>query len=316
MSDTILLTGCAGFLGSHLAERLLDDGHTVVGVDCFTDQYGRVQKDANLAALKGRSGFEFVDADLTKVEPISLMDGVTAVFHLAAHSCARNSWGREFPHYARNNVRATQVLLEASQHVRKFVYVSSASVYGDRPAQPTPESAPLRPVSPYGATKMAGEGLCDTYRVANRVPATVVRMFSVYGPRQRPDMALYKWIKAIIDGRPVNVYNDGNQTRDLIFVKDAADALAAALDRGAVGETYNVAGGSVITMRDLAAKVKEVMGVPDHQVKYGDEWRGDARHSQADASRAREALGFEPKVSLEDGLARQVEWMREVIPIS
>lgn len=314
MSETCLLTGCAGFIGSHLAERLLRDGHTVIGVDCFTDQYSRVQKLANLADLKGQPNFEFVEGDLNKLELLSLMDGVTAVVHLAGQVGARNAWGRDFAMFSQRNALATQLLLEASLHVDRFVYASNASVYGDTEVLPTPETATPRPISPYAASKMTGEHLCTCYAACSRVPTAALRLASVYGPRQRPDQAVSKFVRWAIEDRPLDVYGDGEQTRDLVYVGDVVEAFVAALAGRGRGEVYNIGSGTPITVNALVDKLRAATAI-EFRVKHSDPQRGDVRHAAPDITRARDALGFAPRTSLEEGLAEQVRWMREVASV-
>ena len=206
-----LVTGAAGFIGSHLTGALLDRGWQVTGLDCFTDYYPRAIKESNLAANSGRPGFQFVEGSIQEAEVGSLLDGKTHVFHLAAQAGVRKSWGRDFRIYTENNVDATQRLLEAcvGLPLARFVYASSSSLYGDNTAIPMREDALPQPVSPYGVTKLAAEQLCHLYHVNHRVPATSVRYFTVYGPRQRPDMAFHRFIRAALDGGRITIYGDG-----------------------------------------------------------------------------------------------------------
>lgn len=315
MSETCLLTGCAGFLGSHLAERLLDLGHTVIGVDGFTEQYSRVQKQANLTNLRGRERFEFVEGDLTRLELQSLMDGVTVVYHLAGQSSLRFSWGRDFAAHDRNNVLATQLLLEASLHINRFVFASSASVYGDCGEVCATEQTLVRPVSPYAVTKLAAENLCHSFAVASHLPLVALRLSTIYGPRQRPDMAFYKFLRTALEGRAIDVYGDGSQTRDYLYVADAVDALVAAMTLGKPGEIYNIGSGTSVSTQQVVECLREIL--PEVlQVRHSETQRGDAPQVRLDVSRAAEVLGFSPKVGLSDGLRQQMAWVQGLIESS
>ncbi|HXH07303.1 MAG TPA: NAD-dependent epimerase/dehydratase family protein [Vicinamibacterales bacterium] len=305
-----LVTGVAGFIGSHLAEALLARGAAVRGVDCFTDYYPRADKEANLAALRGRSGFELVEVALQDADLPALLDGVTHVFHLAAQAGVRKSWGREFRVYTINNIEATQALLEAcvGRPLERLVYASSSSVYGDAAAIPMREDSPLSPVSPYGVTKLAAEHLCLLYHVNHGVPAVALRYFTVYGPRQRPDMAFHRFLRAAIAGEPVVVYGDGTQTRDFTFVADAVAATVAAGERGVAGRVYNIGGGSQVSVNEVLALVERVVGRPIRLHREPAQ-KGDMRDTYADTARAREDLGFRPSVDLQTGLAAEYRWL-------
>src|ERR687891_67830 len=226
-----LVTGCAGFIGSHLTESLLEDGHEVLGVDCFNDNYARSQKLANLRAALDFDSFRFARCDLAEVDASLLLDGCDAVFHQAAEPGVRSSWGARFETYVRNNVSATQRLLEAALPLReqiRFVYASSSSVYGDAATLPTPEDTPPRPLSPYGVTKLSAEQLCVLYHANHGLQTVALRYFSVYGPRQRPDMAFNRFCRAALADEPVTLFGDGRQTRDFTYVADVVAATRAA----------------------------------------------------------------------------------------
>ena len=305
-----LVTGAAGFIGSHLTSALLDRGAEVTGLDCFTDYYPRPIKDANLEVNRRRSGFQFVE-DSVQTAPLDrLLDGATHVFHLAAQAGVRKSWGRDFRVYTENNVDATQRLLEAcvGRPLHRFVYASSSSVYGDNVTIPMREDALPQPVSPYGVTKLAAEQLCYLYQVNHGVPAASLRYFTVYGPRQRPDMAFNRFIRAALKGEPITLYGDGKQTRDFTFVTDAVAATIAAGERGVPGRAYNVGGGSRVSVNHVLDIVARLAGRPLDIRREGSQ-KGDMRDTCADTSRARADLGFAPRVSLEDGLEAEYRWL-------
>jgi UDP-glucuronate 4-epimerase len=308
-----LVTGAAGFIGSHLSERLLEDGAEVRGVDRFSDYYDPVLKRRNLAALEGQAGFGFTEGDLSRLELGSLLDGVDVIFHLAAQPGVRSSWGREFEIYLRDNLLATQRLLEAAHEVelRRFVFASSSSIYGDAQRFPTQESDPPAPVSPYGVTKLAGEQLCRLYLKSFGVPTVALRYFTIFGPRQRPDMAFNRFIRAGLDGEAIQIYGDGLQERDFTYVADAVAATVAAADGGVPGEAYNIAGGNSATVADVVEMLGRLIG-GELATEHLPAVAGDARKTGADTAAAREDLGYSPAVPLEEGLHRQLEAEREL----
>lgn len=306
-----LVTGVAGFIGSHLAERLIADGHHVVGLDSFTEAYDEALKEANIAGIRSRVGFDLIRGDLAEVDLEAALEGVEAVFHLAAQAGVRSSWGGEFHLYLHRNVLVTQRLLEAcrSKPIKKLVYASSSSVYGDQSQYPTPETATPRPVSPYGVTKLAAEHLCFLYWKNFSVPCVSLRYFTVYGPRQRPDMAFHRFMRAIWEGTPLVVYGDGTQSRDFTYVSDVVKANLMALEAGRPGEVYNVGGGSTSTLRDVLDILERITGRSPVMTWESPE-RGDVMHTRADLNKAREELGYGAEVGLEEGLALQWEWMK------
>ncbi|MDQ3347723.1 MAG: NAD-dependent epimerase/dehydratase family protein [Acidobacteriota bacterium] len=305
-----LVTGAAGFIGSHLTGALLDRGAQVLGMDCFTDYYPRPVKEANLDQNRRREGFRFVEARIQEADLPSLLDGVTHVFHLAAQAGVRKSWGRDFNTYTENNVEASQQLLEAcvGRPLHRFVYASSSSLYGDNVAIPMREDALPQPVSPYGVTKLAAEQLCYLYQVNHGVPATSLRYFTVYGPRQRPDMAFHRFIRAALAGEPITLYGDGEQTRDFTFVTDAVAGTMAAGDRGVPGRAYNLGGGSRVTVNHVLEIIGRVTGRP-LTIRREPAQKGDMRDTYADTSLARADLGFAPQVSLQEGIEAEYRWL-------
>jgi UDP-glucose 4-epimerase len=305
-----LVTGAAGFIGSHLTAALLDKGASVVGVDCFTDYYPRALKERNLEENRLRQGFRFAETTIQHADLPALLDGVTHVFHLAAQAGVRKSWGKDFQTYTTNNVEASQVLLEAcvGRPLTRFVYASSSSVYGDRAAIPMREDALPQPLSPYGVTKLAAEQLCYLYHVNHGVPTAALRYFTVYGPRQRPDMAFNRFLRAALKDEPITLYGDGGQTRDFTFVADAVAATIAAGERGVPGTAYNVGGGARVSMNDVLTIIERIAGHP-LTVTREDAQKGDMRDTYADTSLARKDLGFVPTVSLEEGIQAEYRWL-------
>lgn len=305
-----LVTGAAGFIGSHLTAALLDKGASVVGIDCFTDYYPRAIKERNLEENKLREGFRFAETTIQDADLPALLDGVTHVFHLAAQAGVRKSWGKDFKVYTVNNVEATQMLLEAcvGRPLERFVHASSSSIYGDGATMPMREDALPHPVSPYGVTKVAAEQLGYLYYVNFKVPAVAMRYFTVYGPRQRPDMAFNRFIRAAIKHEPITLYGDGEQTRDFTYVGDAVAATIAAGERGVAGTAYNIGGGARVSMNHVLEIIERAAG---HRltIKRESAQKGDMRDTYADTSLARKDLGFVPKVSLEEGIQAEYRWL-------
>jgi UDP-glucuronate 4-epimerase len=302
-----LVTGVAGFIGSHLAEALVASGTDVVGVDSFAPYYDPGLKRDNLAGLADAAPFRLVEGNLREIDLREALEGVDVVFHLAAQPGVRRSWGQEFAVYTNENVLATQRLLEGVKEFGPvpFVFASSSSIYGDAERLPTPESAQPKPVSPYGVTKLACEHLCRLYFSRFEVPAVTLRYFTVYGPRQRPDMAFSRFISAATEGHPVEVFGDGLQSRDFTYVADAVAATIAAGESGRPGEVYNIAGGSQATVLDVLGALRELIG-REVEVRHLPAVPGDARHTGGDTAKARGDLSFVPETALAEGLPAQV----------
>jgi UDP-glucuronate 4-epimerase len=304
--ERAFVTGAAGFIGSHLADWLRRDGVTVVAVDSFSPHYGRALKEQNVRAHAHDSGFTLIEGDLVELPLEQLLEGVDVVFHLAARPGVRDSWS-EFPDYLHSNVAATKALLDACvAQGPRLVYASSSSVYGDNPTLPVTEDAVCRPISPYGATKAMAEMMVGAYTAAHGLHAVGIRYFSVYGPRQRPDMGLARFIEAAAGGEPLRVYGDGRQLRDFTYVADAVAATAAAAQRGQPGSVYNVASGRPVELLEVLAELREVIG-RDFELVHEEVKLGDVRDTWADISRASSDLGYSPGISLRAGLAAQVE---------
>ena len=305
-----LVTGAAGFIGSHLAEYLVVAGATVTGIDCFTDYYPRELKERNLARLRRSAAFTLVESALADADLSALLDGVTHVFHLAAQAGVSKSWGQDFRLYTVNNVEATQILLEAcvGRPIERLVYASSSSVYGDVATLPMREDARPQPVSPYGVTKLAAEQLCYLYHISHGVPAVSLRYFTVYGPRQRPDMGFARFLRAVTRGDTVPQFGDGRQTRDFTFVADVVAVTVTAATRGKPGGVYNIGGGSRVELLDVFELIRRVTGRPV-RVEPTEPQRGDMRDTDADTTRARADLAFAPTATLEEGLRAQYDWV-------
>ncbi len=302
-----LVTGCAGFIGNHLTERLLKEGFEVIGIDCFTDYYSREIKEANISNALNHKNFEFIEEDILSLDDFPDVD---YVFHEAAQAGVRKSWGENFEVYTINNVLATQKLLEfyKLKRIKKFVFASSSSVYGDAEL-PMREDRLLKPVSPYGVTKLAAENLCYLYWKNYGVPTVSLRYFTVYGPRQRPDMAIHRFVKAILNDEEITVYGDGTQTRDFTFFDDVTEANILAANSEIEGGVFNVGGGSRISVNELINEIEKIVG-NKARVKYVEKQKGDVKNTWADVSKAEAILNWKPKIKIEEGLKRFVEWIK------
>ena len=308
----VVVTGAAGFIGSHLSDHLLALGHKVVGIDSFSDYYERADKERNLERSLVHPDFIFEELDLVDAELASVLRGARVVYHLAGQPGVRLSWGGQFDRYVRDNVLATQRLLEALRETRvdRLVFAGSSSVYGDAEMFPTKETALPRPVSPYGVTKLAAEHLALLYSKNFRVPVVSVRYFTVYGPRQRPDMAFARFMQAMVDGEAIEVFGDGEQTREFTYVSDAVEGAVKAATAGAVGQVFNIGGGSRVTVNRVLATLEDISHLNARR-QVLPEAPGDPRHTGASINLARERLGWEPRVSLREGLAEQWRWFQE-----
>lgn len=310
-----IVTGAAGFIGSHLVEVLLSQGDHVIGIDEFNDYYSIDLKYQNLLASQKHPRFKLITGDIQTLNWQELLEGVDFIYHQAAQAGVRSSWGVGFRNYTEKNINATQILLEAAKNaksLKRLIFASTSSVYGNAETLPTQESICPQPVSPYGITKLAAERLCWLYHQNFQVPITVLRYFTVYGPRQRPDMAFHKFFKASLHDEVVPIYGDGKQTRDFTFISDAVVAnLAAATVPAAVGETFNIGGGSRVVLLDVLQAMEKITGQPIRR-NYLDFGLGDARHTAADVSKARDLLGYNPQVSLLDGLAQEWQWLKSL----
>ncbi|WP_315791096.1 NAD-dependent epimerase/dehydratase family protein [Fischerella sp. JS2] len=308
-----IVTGAAGFIGSHLVEALLKQGEEVIGIDEFNDYYDPTIKRKNIAHLRNHPAFTLVEGNIQFLDWQTLLKNVDVIYHQAAQAGVRASWGQGFRAYTERNINSTQVLLEAAKDtpsLQRLVFASTSSVYGDAETLPTHEEICPKPVSPYGITKLAAERLCGLYHKNFGVPFVSLRYFTVYGPRQRPDMAFHKFFKAVLTDKAIPIYGDGQQTRDFTFVNDAVAAnLAAATVPEAIGEIFNIGGGSTVVLAEVLNTMEEIVG---HLIKknYIEKAMGDARHTAADVSKARKILGYQPQVSLSDGLRQEWQWIQ------
>lgn len=304
----IVVTGAAGFIGSNLAETLIRGGHEVVGLDAFIDYYPRAMKEANLAGLAEAPTFRFGEVDLRSDDLDPWLDGADAVIHEAAMAGLMRSW-TDLEAYTSCNILATNRLIEAAERaaVSRFVLASTSSVYGLEAVGD--EDRALEPSSPYGITKLGAEKLVLAHVALRGLPATIIRYFSIYGPRQRPDMAYHRFIEAMLDRQPITVYGDGEQTRSNTYIDDAVNGTILALERGAVGGIYNIGGGRTISLNDAISIIAGHL-VVEPIIERQAARPGDQRHTSADVTRARAALGYEPRVEPSEGLDRQVEWHR------
>lgn len=322
----VLVTGVAGFIGSWVAEALLREGHEVLGVNCFTDFYPRYYKEANLRWLNEQSSFRFVEADLSEAEVGELREWTSDypyVSHQAAQPGVRSSWGKRFEDYTRHNILATQRLLEAATEVsvRRFVFASSSSVYGRVEEFPLREDGPTLPISPYGVTKLAAENLVSLYHLNHGVPTVALRYFTVYGPRQRPDMAFHRLIRGIFLDESFPLYGDGSQSRSFTYVADVVQANLAALFTGVeehspqfLGESINVGGGARVALNEVISLAEDLTGKRTRLQRSGTQ-KGDVDRTEADISRAGRWLGYEPSTSLPVGLRAEVDWLQRLIQV-
>lgn len=301
-----MVTGAAGFIGSHLVDRLLAEGQRVVGIDCFTDYYPRAVKERNLARTRAHPRFSLVEADLREADLGPLFAGAGTVFHLAAMAGLLRSW-TDFESYLSCNVLATQRILEALREagVAHLIHVSTSSVYGEDSSGD--EERPTAPISPYGVTKLAAEHLVRAYARNDGLPVTVLRYFSIYGPRQRPEMGYARFIDRIRAGEPITVFGDGSQTRGNTYIDDCIDATMAAMAKGPTGEVFNIGGGEVVSALEALRLIEGILG-RRAQLRFGPPRPGEQRRALADTGKAERLLGWRPRVGIEAGLRAQVAW--------
>jgi nucleoside-diphosphate-sugar epimerase len=311
MAQSALVTGCAGFIGSHLCEALLNRGWRVTGIDSLLDNYHYGVKIKNLYPLLQHPGFRFVEDDLTKAPLKDIVKNCGYIFHQAGQPGVRGSWGEQFDTYVVNNVLATQRLLEAAKHrgIRKFVFASTSSVYGSTSILPTAEDHLPAPFSPYGVTKLAAEHLCGLYHKNYGIPVVSLRYFTVYGPRQRPDMAISRFIHCILGGKPITVYGDGKQRRDFTYIDDIVKANILAAESPATGEVFNVGSGKPVELIYVIGMLERITA-KKASLEFMLIQRGDVRDTWADIRKISGMLDFEPSTPLETGLERQIEYIK------
>lgn len=304
----ILVTGAAGFIGSHLCERLLQLNNTeVIGIDGLVDSSLNQIKQRNLLELLSSPRFKFYQVDLREADLKRILDGIEAVYHLAGMPGVRTSWGTDFQRYVDHNILATQTLLEAVREIplQKFIYVSTSSVYGEKAGKITEESVPS-PLSPYGVSKLTGEYLCEVYRESYNIPIIILRYFTVYGPRQRSDMAFHRFIKGILNNERLQIYGDGSQTRDFTFVSDCVEGSVAVLKaENVLGETINLGGKERASVLYVVKQLEEIIGKKAN-LEFTKGLKGEPRDTLADISKAKQLLGYNPVVSLKNGLTFQI----------
>jgi nucleoside-diphosphate-sugar epimerase len=306
-----VVTGAAGFIGSHLCERLLADGHAVTGIDCFTAYYPRPIKERNLSVLRGKRFFSFLEFDLSEGVPADAVAGAEWVFHLAAMPGLTRSW-LDFDLYNRHNLTATHRLLEAlkgSTSLQRLIYASTSSVYGKYASGD--ENLPIRPSSPYGITKFASEQLCRVHHEEFGIPALVLRYFSVYGPRQRPEMGYHLFIDAILKGNPITLTGDGLQVRGNTYISDCVEATIRATQT-TPGETFNLGGGELVTVIEVIRKLEHIFG-KKAIIEHHPPRKGDQLATGADVSKLTQYTGWKPTTGIDEGLAKQVEWQRSLL---
>lgn len=307
-----LVTGTAGFIGSHIAKTLLDGGDEVRGIDCFTDHYPRPIKEDRIRPLMDYKNLEFVEDNILSTDLQKLLQDVDVVIHEAAQPGVRSGWDDSFEIYSRNNIEATQKLLNASKGVdiQKFIFASSSSVYGDAEEMPTTENCPTNPLSPYGITKLTCEHLCRIYWKYFGVPTIALRHFTVFGPKPRPDMAHTIFTRAILEGKQIELFGDGEQSRGFTYVSDIVDATISAANSQIENEVFNIGGGTITTINEMIAILEEITG-KKAIINYTESSRGDARHTSPDISKAEKLLNYHPKVGIKEGLIEMVRSIRE-----
>jgi UDP-glucose 4-epimerase len=307
-----LVTGAAGFIGSQITESLLDRGDEVVGIDCFLDHYPRALKEDRIRPLMGHKNLEFIEDNILTTDLRRIVDGLETIIHEAAQPGPRASWGQNFESYSRNNVEATQKLLEAAKDssVKKFIYASSSSVYGDAEEMPTREDSPAKPISPYGVTKLAGEHLCYLYWKNFGLPAVVLRHFTVFGPKPRPDMAHTIFSKAILSEEPIEVFGDGKQSRGFTYISDIVDATLSAASSKIEYDVFNIGGGVTATVNEVIRVLEEIIG-KKAVLRYVETQKGDVTHTCPDITKAERLLDYHPKVDLREGMGEVVRSVRE-----
>ncbi|SMH72319.1 NAD-dependent epimerase/dehydratase family protein [Candidatus Nitrosotalea okcheonensis] len=310
--ETVVVTGAAGFIGSHLSERLLKDKFKVIGIDCFTNYYSKEIKKKNLERCLQNENFTFIEDDLMDVDLETIFKKSKLLFHEAAQPGVRSSWGKEFDAYVKDNIQVTQRILEIAKDVKtleKIVMASSSSIYGNQPGKMSEDTLP-RPVSPYGVTKLASENLGFVYAQNFNLPITSLRYFTVYGPRQRPDMAFTRFIRANLEGSKITIYGNGSQSRDFTFVSDIVDANILVSESKIHGNALNIGGGSVHTIKEVIKMIENTTGV-ESKIVFEPPQKGDVLKTESNIEKASKILRYKPNIMLKKGLIEQVNWFKK-----
>ncbi|MGG4487942.1 NAD-dependent epimerase/dehydratase family protein [Metabacillus idriensis] len=311
----IIVTGCAGFIGSHLCEKLLEqEENTVIGIDCFIGPTPSSLKDLNIYSLLEHPRFQFIKDSIMNIDCEEILQNADVVYHLAGIPGVRASWGKDFFPYTENNILAAQRLLEAAKSVnlKKFIYASTSSIYGYKHGM-VPEDAMPEPLSPYGVTKLAGEHLCSVYHQNFDVPVTILRYFTVYGPRQRPDMAFHRFFKQILTDQPLTLFGDGTQSRDFTYIDDCVKGTAAVMNaENTTGKIFNIGGKERAAIYEIINEMEKITG-KKAVIRYLDAAIGEPKHTHADISHASRELGYSPDISLREGLIKEFEYMKVIL---
>ena len=312
---TAIVTGAAGFIGSHLSEKLLENGFKVIGIDCFTDYYSKKIKKNNMISFQNNKNFKLIESDLMEIDLISIIKESEFLFHEAAQPGVRASWGDQFDTYVKDNILVTQKILESAKEVKtleKIVMASSSSVYGEQEGIMIENKTIPSPISPYGVTKLASENLGLTYASNYDLPVTSLRYFTVYGPRQRPDMAFTKFIKANLSGDKISIFGDGNQTRDFTYISDIIDANLECVKSEIHGNVLNIGGGKTYSIMDVLNIIENITD-KNNKLIFLTKQKGDVFRTEADIKMASKIIGYKPKISLKEGLMKQIELIKKNI---
>ena len=313
MTGRVVVTGVAGFIGSHLAEKLLEKNFNVIGIDCFTDYYSKETKKNNLQSLQNNENFEFVEQDIMKADLISILKKSKFLFHQAAQPGVRASWGSQFQTYVKDNILATQKILESAKEtntLKKIIMASSSSIYGEQEGIMKENETIPKPVSPYGATKLASENLGIIYATNYNLPITSLRYFTVYGPRQRPDMAFFRFIKSNLNEEDITIFGDGNQVRDFTFVSDIVNANISTMKSETHGNVLNIGGNKTYSIIEVLSKIEEITGLKNKLI-FTSKQKGDVKRTEADIANAKQIISYSPIISLDEGLKKQISWIKD-----
>ena len=311
---TAIVTGAAGFIGSHLSEKLLENGFKVIGIDCFTDYYSKEIKKNNMISFQNNKNFKLIENDLMKIDLTSIIKESEFLFHEAGQPGVRASWGEQFDTYVKDNILVTQKILESAKKVKtleKIVMASSSSIYGEQEGIMIENKTIPSPISPYGVTKLASENLGLTYALNHDLPVTSLRYFTVYGPRQRPDMAFTKFIKANLSGDKISIFGDGNQIRDFTFISDIIDANINCIKSEIQGNVLNIGGGKTYSVLNVLKIIEKITGKKNKLI-FSTKQKGDVRKTEANIEKAIKNIDYSPKIDLTKGLTNQINWIKNL----